>query len=340
MTGSRRTLTTLCAALAALVGLGAAAAWADLALCNKTSYVLEAALGLEDKGAVATRGWFRVDPGQCRTVLQGALQAEKTYVHARALAIYGASPLPQAGHADLCVADGNFVIAGATTCAARAGHRPARFTEIKPAEVEQGGLAANLAEEADYAADQARLAGIQRLLVIAGYDANPIDGIEGRKTEAAIAQFVKDRKLPAEAANAGAFFDTLMDAVKTADGVGFSWCNETAYAVMAAVGLEDQGQVVTRGWYRVEPGKCVKPEIAGRPARVFSFAEAIGGDGRALKRGDRPIAWGGPTILCTRDVKFELADQTDCAARGLTASGFATVDLAGRAGATVRFRAP
>ncbi len=83
------------------------------------SYVVEAALGIEDKGAVATRGWFRIDPGQCRAVLQGNLEAETLYIHARALAIYGASPLPQSGHADLCVAKDNFVLAARRTCAPR-----------------------------------------------------------------------------------------------------------------------------------------------------------------------------------------------------------------------------
>ena len=45
-------------------------------------------------------------------------------------------------------------------------------------------------------------------------------------------------------------------------------------------------------------------------------------------------------MLCTRDFKFELSDHKDCAANGLTAAGFAAVELPGRAGATVRFKAP
>ena len=111
----------------------AAPARADMQLCNKTSYVLDPRSGIEEKGAVATRGWFRVDPGQCRTVLQGALTAEKAYVHARAQAAYGAPPLPQVGHADFCIADGNFIIAGAQAaarnpdigwCASRRSSRP------------------------------------------------------------------------------------------------------------------------------------------------------------------------------------------------------------------------
>src|SRR5436190_14921343 len=215
--------------LAAAVVLGLIApARADLQFCNKTSYVLDLALALEEKDAAATRGWFRVDPGQCKAVLQGALTADKAYVHARALAAYGASPLPQAGHADFCITDGNFTIAAAKSCQSRAGQRLARFSQIKPSENEQG-LTAYLGEEADYDPAQARLAGIQRLLVIAGYDANPIDGLDGKKTTAALDQFLKDRRLPADAAGAIGFFQAMLDAVKAADGLGFSWCNETPH---------------------------------------------------------------------------------------------------------------
>src|SRR5207237_6701369 len=147
-------------------------------------YVLDLALALEEKDAAATRGWFRVDSGACKSVLQRAITADKVYVHARALATYGPSPLPQAGHADFCIAEGNFVIAAATTCQKRAGQRLVGFSQIKPSETEQG-LTAYLGEEADYDPVQARLAGIQRLLVLAGYDANAIDGLEGQEPNTA-----------------------------------------------------------------------------------------------------------------------------------------------------------
>jgi uncharacterized membrane protein len=326
------------AALAAVgLALSALPARADLQLCNRTSYVLDLALGLEDKSAVATRGWFRLDPGQCRAVLAGAIEAEHVYVHARALPVYGSAPMPQTGHADFCVADGNFVIAGAKTCP-RSSERLVRFTAVQPSASEQG-LTASLAEEADYDPEQARLAGIQRLLVVAGYDANPVDGIAGKKTEGALAQFLKDHRLAADAATAPNFFDVMVEALKQSDGIGFSWCNDTAYTAMAALGVDDKNSVVTRGWYRVEPGKCVKPDLAGDVRRVYSFAEAVDKDGRTMKRGDKPLAWGGTTTLCTRDMRFEIADQADCPGRGLTATGFAIVDMTGR-GITVRFKEP
>jgi uncharacterized membrane protein len=315
----------------------AAPARADLQLCNRMSYVVETAIGVEDKGSAATRGWFRIDPGQCRVVLQGEVQAESLYVHARALPVYGASPMPQGGHADLCVGNDNFVLAGARTCTTRTGQKLARFTAIKPSETEKG-ITAYLAEEAEYSDDQARDAAIQRLLNIAGYDVSPIDGIRGAKTDAALVQFIADNRLTPTAAGRSDFFDVLITAAQRPEGVGFVWCNETSYAVMAALGVEESGSMVTRGWYRVEPGKCLRPEVKGQLRKLYSFAEAISANGQPVQRAERPLNWGGETILCTRNVKFELLDHKDCAGQGLTSAGFATVELAGRSGTKLRFK--
>lgn len=102
--------------------------------------------------------------------------------------------------------------------------------------------------------------------------------------------------------------------------------------------MENADGILTRGWYRVDPGKCVRPEISGRPTRVYSFGEAVDPDGQPIRRGDKPVAWGGDVSLCTRNVKFELSDRTDCAAKGLSAAGFAVVDFAGKTTAVVRFK--
>ena len=135
------------------------------------SYVVEAAIGIDDKSATATRGWFRIDPAACRVVLQGALTADRILLNARALGVYGASPIPQNGSDTLCIAPDNFVIAAARQC--RGNQTPAPFTQITPTRTDDGNLVAYLAEDPEYDDEQARLAGIQRLLVIAGYDAAP-----------------------------------------------------------------------------------------------------------------------------------------------------------------------
>ena len=167
------------------------------------SYVVEAAIGIDDKAATATRGWFRIDPATCRVVVQGTLHADRILLNARALPVYGASPIPQNGSDTLCVAPGNFVIAAARQC--RCGQTPAQFTQITPTQNDDGNLVAYLAEDSEYDDEQARLAGIQRLLVIAGYDAAPIDGVDGPKTQAALAAFLKSRGLATDVAAVAEF---------------------------------------------------------------------------------------------------------------------------------------
>ncbi len=209
-------------------------AHADLKLCNRMSYVVEAAIGIDDKSATATRGWFRIDPAACRVVVQGTLTADRILFNARALGVYGSSPVPQSGGDTLCIAPDNFVIAAARQC--RAGQTPAPFTQVHPTQGDDGHLVAYLAEGSEYDDEQARLAGIQRLLVIAGYDAAPIDGVDGPKTQAALAAFLKNRGLTADIVQSPNFFTTMIDAVQSPSSTGLTWCNDTPHKIMAAVG--------------------------------------------------------------------------------------------------------
>jgi uncharacterized membrane protein len=332
MTRSALSLISACLALTF-----STAAHADLKLCNRMSYVVEAAIGIDSKTATATRGWFRIDPAACRVVAQGTLSADRILLHARALPLYGASPVAQSGTDKLCIAQDNFVIAAARQC--RGGQSLAAFTEVKPTTDDAGNTIAYLAEDSEYDDEQARLAAIQRLLVIAGYDAAPIDGVDGPKTQAALAAFLKARGLAADIVTAPNFFDTMIEAVQAPSGSGVTWCNDTGYRVMASIGTDDGKTLSNRGWYRIEPGKCLHPDITGQPRRVFSFAEAVDSDGRTIKREGRPLNWGGTMNFCTRDTQFEFSDQSDCAGRGLAATGYALVETSS-AGKTLRFTAP
>lgn len=320
--------------IVAALAASALPARAELTLCNRTSYRMDAAIGLEKRATVTTRGWFAIDPGQCKQVVDGALDAEMVYINTRTPPVYGSAPLPQNGNADFCIRDGTFEIADARNCPLS---QQARFSPARPSDSPKG-PAINLAEEADYDDDQARLAGIQRLLVIAGYDANPIDGVQGAKTQSAIAKFIADHKLPADAATGPDFFAALLDGARNPEGRGFTWCNDTKYAVMAAIGTIEAGATITRGWYRVDAGQCVKPDVRGDPRKLYSYGEAVDGNGRVVKTGETPLAWGGNVALCTRDGRFELSDHKDCAARGLNSAGFADVDLTGKPATTVRFK--
>jgi len=72
---------------------------------------------------------------------------------------------------------------------------------------------------------------------------------------------------------------------------------------------------------------------------VFSFAEAVDAENRAIRYKDKPLNWGGSTQLCTRDNKFETSEQGDCGSRGFSATGFGAVDISG-GGKTLRFAMP
>jgi len=317
--------------------VSAVPAYADLKLCNRMSYVVEVAIGIDDKAATATRGWFRIDPAACRVVAQGTLTADRILLNARALGVYGSSPIPQSGSDTLCIAPDNFVIAAARQC--RSGQSPAPFTQINPTRTDDGNLVAYLAEDSEYDDEQARLAGIQRLLVVAGYDAAPIDGVDGPKTQAALAAFLRNRGLTPDIVQAPNFFATMIEAVQSPSSTGLTWCNDTPHKIMAAVGTDDGKTVVSRGWYRIDPGKCLHPDVTGQPKQIFSFAEAVDAENRALKFKDRPLNWGGTTQLCTRETKFETNEQGDCGARGFAATGFAAVDMSS-GGKTLRFAVP
>ena len=331
-----RVLRTLLVAVVS-VFLFSPSAFADLKICNRMSYVVEAAIGIDDKAATATRGWFRIDPATCRVVVQGALTADRILLNARSLAVYGASPVLQNGSDMLCVEQENFIIAAARQCRGR--QTLAAFTQITPTRSDDGNFVAYLAEAAEYDDEQARLAAIQRLLVIAGYDAAPIDGVDGPKTQAALAAFLGSRGLSPDVVASPNFFQIMAEAVQMPSPTGLTWCNETPHKVMAAVGTDDGKVVTSRGWYRIDPGKCLHPDVTGQPRQVYSFAEAVDSDNRAIKLRDRPINWGGDKELCTRETKFETNQQGDCQSRGFAATGFAAVDLSS-GGMTLRFVVP
>jgi uncharacterized membrane protein len=333
---AKRTVLAFPAAIVSFLA-SSAPALADLKLCNRMSYVVEAAIGIDDKAATATRGWFRIDPAACRVVAQGTLTADRILLNARALGVYGASPIPQNGGDTLCVASDNFVIAAARQC--RTGQTPAPFTQITPTQADDGNLVAYLAEDSEYDDEQARLAGIQRLLVIAGDDAAPIDGVDGPKTQAALAAFLKNRGLTSDIVQSPNFFTTMIDAVQSPSSTGLTWCNDTKHKIMAAVATDDGKAVVSRGWYRIDPGKCLHPDVTGQPRQIFSFAEAVDAENRTIKVKDKPLNWGGTTQLCTRESKFETNEQGDCGSRGFATTGFTAVDMSG-GGNTLRFAMP
>lgn len=328
------------AAIAAALFIAAIVpARADLEICNRTSFVIEAAIGIESRSVAATRGWFRVDPGACRSVLRGEVSADRLFVHARALPLYGALRPLSAEQVQLCAGEGDFLVAGAAKCT-KPTERMFAFAEVKPKKSENG-VAISVAESADYDPEQARFAAIQRLLTLAGFDAEPIDGVAGAKSEMALAAFLKSRSLPPDTGQRADFIDLLIAAARDGQAPGLLWCNDTQHVVMVSLAIEDGSEIAARGWWRIEAGACLRPELPRRiTGRVFTFGEAVDGSGAIVERKGRPLSWGGATKLCVKNVRFEIREHTNCPARGFDVKGFAPLDLSALGGATLRFREP
>jgi len=86
--------------------------------------------------------------------------------------------------------------------------------------------------------------------------------------------------------------------------------------------------------------ELISAGVRDKPRRLYSYAEAIDGNGHVAIHGGRRLTWGGDALLCTRNVRFELGEHGDCPAAGLTAAGFATIDTVRQSPTTVRFTVP
>ena len=303
------------------------------------SYVVEAAIGIDDKSATATRGWFRIDPAACRVVLQGASERRPHPAECARARRLRTPPIPQNGSDTLCIAPENF----------RHRRRPpvprqpdarALHPDQSDADRRRPSLVAYLAEDPEYDDEQARLAGIQRLLVIAGYDA-ALDRRRRRTEDARRAAIPEE---PRAERRYGAVAEFLHhhdrgrpDAPRPA--IGLTWCNDTPHKIMAAVATDDGKTVTSRGWYRIDPGKCLHPDVTGQPKQIYSFAEAVDAENRTVKYREKPLNWGGAKELCTRESKFEINEQGDCGTRGLAATALPPVDMSS-GGKTLRFAMP
>jgi hypothetical protein len=149
------------------------------------SYVVEVAIGIDDKAATATRGWFRIDPAGLPRGAAGCADRRSYPLEcARARRLRRlADPAERQRHA---VHRAGAISSSRPPASAAATRRPQPSRKSPRQRPTTAIWSAYLAEDSEYDDEQARLAGIQRLLVIAGYDAAPIDGVDGPKTQSAL----------------------------------------------------------------------------------------------------------------------------------------------------------
>ena len=131
----------------------------------------------------------------------------------------------------------------------------------------------------------------------------------------------------------------MIEAVQKPPPPGLTWCNDTPHKIMAAVATDDGKAVTSRGWYRIDPGKCLHPDVTGQAEAGLQLRRS-----RRQRKPRRQIQGqaaelGRAKELCTRESKFEISEQGDCGTRGLAPIGFAPVDMSS-GGKTLRFAMP
>lgn len=301
----------------------------DYLFCNRTSYAASIAVGIRNGGLWLTRGWWTVPAGECKVVVKGPLTQSTYYVFARSSFAHTGSVRTWGGTQTLCIGNGAFQATSDGSDECSAGYDPQGFAKI-----ETDGKAAwttTLSEGTNFKnMDQARVAGLQRLLYDLGRFDGPIDGVAGPKFNEALTQARTELGVgPGD--SAGLYARLLAEATKTQAGAGLTFCNRTQDVIWTALGQDYQGKKESKGWWRLQPGQCakvIKDRLDDRTMFGFGVADRVEGV---------PETWGGTEQFCTKDSSFEIDDVTDCAGRGFTSTGFMKIETAGRAGLTFEF---
>ena len=159
-----------------------------------------------------------------------------------------------------------------------------------------------------------------------------IDGLMGRRTRNGIYKFKKDNGLRVNQELTVELYDALLaEADKVQDTTGYNMCNETDFLVWAAIGQQIEGDLVSTGWFRLDPDTCTKAIKDKLANNVFyTYAEAQG-------TGGKRIAWGGPHMMCTMDNRFTIVGRDDCEKRGFRRTGFERVETGAKPGWTQTF---
>ncbi len=321
-------MTGLCRILLAAAALAAPSmpAHAALMLCNRTSYILEAATAALAGNTAEVKGWTRIAPGDCVKARQENLQGRTWLVHARSSIAHGGPARAWGGKRLFCVHDGDFVLkqgVARRACPAD-GSFPLGFAVI---DIQgQSDWTMTLDEPRPLPSlEAAQLAGVKRLLRDNGYKTVPIDGQPDKATGKALADF---RKSFATKANNAELFAILEERARQhVTPAGLTACNDGKAALLVALGQVSHGGKAARGWWTVAPGACARLQTMPLTTdAMFVLAQTREG----------ATVLGGPQAFCIAGTAFEIQDaQTRCAERGYDRAGFAKMDARGAAGLVV-----
>ncbi|KCZ92108.1 DUF1036 domain-containing protein [Hyphomonas johnsonii] len=305
--------------IGAFMAFGSAAHAQDNAdgwsLCNRTSYVIEAAIGRPQGAGITVEGWTKLQPGTCKLALPGPLEPKFHFVYARTSTAHRGGVREWGGETELCVdPTGSFSLENPPECAAMGLEaRGFRAVEI----TRRTRWTTPFTEIENFDAGKARAAGIQRLLEEAGVVSGVIDGNIGHKTRAAIAEFLKQNGLPSTTSESDLIDFLEQVAKERGRSMGFTVCNRTKNRVWSAIARRGTEGWESRGWWMLEAGGCSRViDRALSGTDYFVYGEMEDGDKvRTLAKASDGF--------CVGHSKFAIVGRDDCEASAYRTALFA-----------------
>lgn len=277
-------------------------------VCNRTSYVIEAAAAYQEGAGIVVNGWTRLIPGSCENVLDPPLKPGAHFLYARTSRAHRGGQKEWQGDQKLCVdTTGSFSVESKPDCSewgldersfqAVAIERRTRWETV-------------LTEVDNYDMKRARIAGIQRLLRDVGMLRRGIDGYEGNSTRRAIARFLAQNEIE-DQPDDEVLIDLLEQAgIQKGRNVGLTLCNRTQNRVYAAIARLRAEGWESRGWWELEGGGCarvVDEELIA--TQYFVYGEMETED----EAQPRPLA-GGVDRFCVAKSRFAIVGRDNCTA--------------------------
>lgn len=319
--------------ITALVSLAATGADAKYSLCNKSSYTLSAAIGYVDGDRLATRGWWRLRPGQCKVVLTEQTNPGRYFVYAETIPGHRGDKRAWSGETPLCVEESGFFNLRNQEICRDDPARQRSFFDVEVTPAAAGNWQTDFAEAANYTVYSAEVAGVQRLLQDVGKQVAQIDGSLGRSTQRILAAYRKEKNLADSSSIDDELIDALIEDANAREAkLGLFYCNRTDTALWTAIATPNgDNAYASKGWWKLEPGACTKI-IKGQLSSDHYYVYGVIEDGR----NERRLA-GGDRAFCVNAVKFSVDSKLTCADQELGEANFRRFDIGSAASATFDF---
>jgi len=134
--------------------------------------------------------------------------------------------------------------------------------------------------------------------------------------------------LPANISNADLIEALAKTAEEKKDEIGLEVCNNTSSRVWTALATRDDGAWLSRGWWNVEQGECLRTytkSLQGTDAHYYALQENIIEDEDGRRQGDdkrlRSVATT-PAQFCVAESKFSALGREYCSESGYAVANF------------------